>query len=85
MLDNLNVHHHEVVKQMIVMSGHRCAYRAPYWPKDGPIEFVFNAVEGHLRTKSFEINDEFDLEEQIRAGFSAFPDFTEFFRHVGFR
>ena len=31
------------------MAGHRYEIRAPYWPVDGAIEYVFNAIQPNLR------------------------------------
>jgi hypothetical protein len=33
---------------MIHTAGHRVMFRAPYYPIDGPIEFVFNTIETFL-------------------------------------
>jgi hypothetical protein len=41
-------HHNLQVAAMILTAGHRIAFRAPYYPIDGPIEFVFNAVQTYL-------------------------------------
>jgi len=39
MMDNLNVHHDPLIAQMIHHAGHRLVFGAPYWLKDGPIEY----------------------------------------------
>jgi len=40
---------------IIYAAGHRLAFRAPYYPVDGPIEFVFNTTQGMLRLKWAEL------------------------------
>jgi hypothetical protein len=40
---------------IIYAAGHRLAFRAPYYPIDGPIEFVFNTVQGMLRINMAQI------------------------------
>lgn len=41
-MDNLNIHKHQSVKDLIHNAGHGLVYRAPYWSCDGAIEYVFN-------------------------------------------
>jgi len=48
MMDTLNVHHDPLIAQMIFHEVHRLIHHAPYWPKDGPIEYCFNALKGNL-------------------------------------
>ena len=64
MLDNLNVHHDQLIQQMITGAGHRWVYRAPYWPKDGPIEYFYNSLESNLRTNAFECDTIAEMEQQ---------------------
>jgi hypothetical protein len=33
---------------MIFAAGHRIVFRAPYYPIDGPIKFVFNTIQTYL-------------------------------------
>jgi transposase len=44
-MDNLLAHHHDATLNAILNAGHRFVFRAPYWPVDGPIEYVFNTIE----------------------------------------
>jgi hypothetical protein len=43
-MDNLNVHKNPMVVAMIAAEGHGIVFRAPYWPVDGVIEYVFNII-----------------------------------------
>eukprot|EP00956_Cyclotella_meneghiniana_P001714 scaffold1870_cov73-Cyclotella_meneghiniana.AAC.5 len=42
-MDNLNTHRNLIIMQMIHAAGHRCVFRAPYYPFDSAIEHVFNS------------------------------------------
>ena len=82
--DNLSAHKHPLVLQLIVGSGHRYALRAPYYPVDGPIEYVFNVVQNYLRIRMYEIHNDEDLVRMIHEGVNSIPSFLPFFRNVGF-
>ena len=83
--DNLTAHKHPVVLQMILNAGHRFALRAPYYPVDGPIEYVFNVSAGKLIRDMHRIRNNQDLVEHMMAAINSFPDFVGFFHGVGFR
>ena len=83
-MDNLGIHHDALVAQLIHAAGHRLVFRAPYWPKDGPIECFFSALEGNLRSKFRVIQDVYDLEREIGEYVDSRTDFVNFFQHVGF-
>ena len=83
--DNLTAHKHPVVLQMMLNAGHRYALRAPYYPVDGPIEYVFNAIGNKLTTNMHEIRDEAALTNHMWAAINSFDHFEGFFRKVGFR
>ena len=48
-MDNLNIHKHPVVLNLIENAGHRIVFRAPYWSCDGAIEYVFNTIHTMLQ------------------------------------
>jgi hypothetical protein len=48
LMDNLSTHRHQIIAQMIIAAGHRSVYRVPYYPVDGPIEYVFNTIQQEL-------------------------------------
>lgn len=84
MMDNLNVHHHPIVLMLILNAGHHFIFRAPYWPKDGPIEYFFNALEGNMRTYMFEMAGRDELIDKILDYFNEVLHFCNYFVHVGF-
>ena len=63
-MDNLNIHKHPVVIQLIEEAGHRIVFRAPYWSCDGAIEYVFNTIHTLLQM-STEGNGSRTVEELI--------------------
>ena len=83
-MDNLSTHRSPLISNLIFAHGHRLVFRAPYYPIDGAIEYVFNTVQSMLRLKLNEILTREDLVEQIRLEIANIPIFTPYFRHVGF-
>ena len=45
-MDNLWSHRNQQMSAIIIGAGHRIVFCAPYYPVDGPIEYVFNTVQG---------------------------------------
>ena len=84
-MDNLNVHKHPVVLQMITQAGHMHNFRAPYWPKDGAIEYFFNTVEVGLKSTMFEVDNVTDMEEKILNIVAQHPHFIAYFENCGYR
>ena len=82
--DNLSAHLHPQVMAVIYQAGHRVVPRAPYWPVDGAIEYVFNTLQVLLCVNLREIKDNDDLINHIQNIFANFERFIEYFRHVGF-
>jgi transposase len=66
-MDNLYVHHNPLIAQMIFAKGHRLAFRAPYYPVDGPIEYVFNTLQQALTRRLYLIHTQNDLYVHIHA------------------
>jgi hypothetical protein len=83
-LDNLIVHTAPVVLLLIIMAGHRYVFRAPYWPKDGPIEYVYNRLEQELNIRMNEVFCDADLARIIRETLGNIRSFTKWFHHVGY-
>ena len=83
-MDNLNSHHNIQVAQMIYASGHRLAFRAPYYPVDGAIEYVFNTLQCMLRVRLHTITDGNSLTNEIGRVIQSMIDFSSYFRHCGF-
>jgi hypothetical protein len=59
--DNLSSHHADMVNYVVLRAGNRVVPRAPYYPIDGPIEFVFNQIECQLKLLLPTIHNEADL------------------------
>jgi len=48
-MDNLNIHANHAVTNLNFNAGHRIVFRAPYYPVDGAIEYIFNVIQCALR------------------------------------
>jgi hypothetical protein len=46
-MDNLNIHKHRLILNLIRNAGYRVVFRAPYWSRDGAIEY-FNTIHTYL-------------------------------------
>lgn len=85
-MDNLNIHSHPALLNLITSRGHRYLFRAPYWSVDGPMEYVFNAIHVKLLLFFRQIEDLDQLGnalDQIIGQLSP-AGFLAFFSHVGF-
>ena len=82
--DNLSFHLHPPVFALIYETGHRVIARAPYWPVDGAIEYVFNTPQVLLYANVRDIKEHDDLVNHIKNIIANFGTFTEYFRHVSF-
>ena len=83
-MDNLNVHRSPTVFALIVGAGHRVLYRAPYYPIDGPIEYVFNTIQNLLCIFMREITDVESLRNNLIQIIGSIENFINYFAHVGF-
>ena len=83
-MDNLSAHKNAAVAALIHGHGHRLIFRAPYYPVDGPIEYVFNTLQGILRSNMHNINDHASLLHEIDNGITAMDDFAPYFINCGF-
>jgi hypothetical protein len=84
-LDNLNIHHNPIIVETILQAGHRLAFRAPYYPVDGPIEYVFNTIECSLQNQVFSIDNLDDVTVAVTNTIRAIVAFDAYFYHVGYR
>ena len=50
-MDNLNAHWNPQVLALIADHGHRVCFRAPYYPIEGAIEYMFNTLQTRLRLR----------------------------------
>lgn len=83
-MDNLSSHHSAAVAALIHLHGHRLAFRAPYYPIDGPIEYVFNTIQCRLRNRLAKIRSHQDLIDELGNAIFLMNDFQPYFRHCGF-
>lgn len=83
-MDNLNAHKHPLVLQLIYMSGHRYAFRAPYHPVDGPIEYVFDTIEHELSMRKYQIYNLEDTRQATIEIINSIVSFENYFINVGF-
>jgi hypothetical protein len=83
-MDNLLAHHNQMVVQMIYAQGHRIVFRAPYWPVDGPIEYVFNTIEGALARRMYQIDGLNDVTTHVLAVIRQMPNFVNYFLNCGY-
>ena len=69
---------------IIYAAGHRLAFRAPYYPIDGPIEYVFNTIQGVLRIRNDLITDGESLQNEMNVAIASIPSFEPYFINCGF-
>ena len=84
-MDNLLVHTNANILGEILAAGHRYVFRAPYYPVDGPIEYVFNTIENSLAYRMHEIDTVGDLNTHVRAIVQQMPSFVNYFTNCGYR
>ena len=83
-MDNLNVHNHPLIINMIRGAGHRLVFRAPYWPVDGAVEYAFDTIQTRLKSFVDQLTAMQDLDNRINLMIGAIPNFTHYFIYVGF-
>jgi hypothetical protein len=83
-MDNLNLHRHPIVSNLIYGRGHRVVFCAPYWFCIGSIEYVFNTVQTRLQMDVHWVDTVFDLVNKINTIVGNMPSFKRYFFHVGF-
>ena len=84
LMDNLSAHHNGAVAALIYAHGHRLVFRAPYYPTDAPIEYVFNTLQCILRSNMHSIRDAGTLLHEIGNGIASMDDFSAYFIHCGY-
>ena len=83
-MDNLNAHRNIAVIALIHLFGHGVVFRAPYWPVDGPIEFIFNTIQTLIRARLYEIRTNQDLIGAIYESIQGIRSFENYFINCGF-
>ena len=83
-MDNLNSHLNPQVMALIANHGHRIVLRAPYYPIDGAIEYVFNTLQTRLRLRMSYVVSTQTLRQELIDGIRSITTFVPYFEHVGF-
>ena len=86
-MDNLNIHKHPMILQLIEDAGHCIVFCVPYWLCNGSIKYVFNTIHFKLQMEDEgknNIEDLMDLVDDIIFEITA-QSFYEYFCHVGFQ
>ena len=82
--DNLKTHYFDAVANEIYLAGHSIIPRPAYYPEDGPIEYVFNALENGIVRRLHEICVEDDLIHAIHQTIAEITNTDMFFIHCGY-
>ncbi len=83
-MGNLSAHRNPLVMNWILNAGHRYVFCAPYWPVDGAVEYVFNAIQSKLRIYFNCLETMDDLRNCINLTVGGIFSFYQYFEHVGF-
>ena len=83
-MDNLNSHRNHAVIALIHLYGHGVVFHAPYWPVDGPIEFIFNTVQTLIRARLYQITSPEDLVQAIYQSVASIDSFASYFINCRF-
>lgn len=59
-------------------------FRAPYYPVDGPIEFVFNTIKQRLTEYQYTVVEDNGLTQAVNTIVASMIDFSEYFTHCGY-
>ena len=85
-MDNLNIHKHGLILNLIRNAGYRVVFRAPYWSCDGAIEYVFNTIHTYLEMDDGQVmEDVAALVNRINLIIGSMTSFRRYFLHVGFQ
>ena len=69
---------------LIITAGHRIMFRAPYYPVDGPIEYVFNTIQDMLRVNNALISDGPSFVNLVQDCIGNIPLFVPYFENCGY-
>ena len=83
-MDNLNIHKHPVILNLIHGRNHRVIFWAPYWSCDGAIEYIFNTIQTKLQMDVYGVDTVFNMVNKIHTIVGEMPSFKRYFIHVGF-
>ena len=82
-MDNLLAHRNRAVTGLILEWGHRFCFRAPYYPVDGAIEYVFNTIQHDLTIKLPDIQNGNDLRNEVFNTVGSIENFVAYFTNLG--
>ena len=80
MHDNLGAHMNPLLYRDVKKRGHRILNRPPYYPADGPIEWIFNQLGCELRNRASSIKNIKNLITEIHSIFANMTGFDDTFR-----
>ena len=80
----ISSHHNAQMATIIFNAGHRLAFRAPYYPVDGPIEYVFNTIQFLLQINNDAINDGPSLQQELNLCITDVHNFEPYFEYSGY-
>ena len=83
-MDNLNIHKHPVILNLIHGRNHRMIFWAPCWSCDGAIEYIFNTIQTKLQMDVYGVDTVFNMVNKIHTIVGEMPSFKHYFIHVGF-
>ena len=75
-MGNLSLHHNLQMATIVFNAGHHIAFRAPYYPIDGPIEYVFNTSQGTLWINNCLIVNDLSLIDKLFNAVAGIPIFV---------
>jgi hypothetical protein len=65
-------------------AGHQIVFRAPYYPVDGLIEFVFNTIEQALGSYLYTVRTDVELVEAVNTVIGQIETFVPYFVNCGY-
>jgi hypothetical protein len=84
MWDNLWAHLNGQVHNTVTSAGHRVLARPAYRPVDGPIEYVFNSLQGNISRRIGEIQDDVSFVRVITDIITNLTGFDAYFVNCGY-
>ena len=83
-MDNMNIHRHPAVLNLVAERGHRVVFRAPYWSCDGSIKYVFNTLQTRIQMNVQGVNTVLELVAKIGDIIGDIELYKNYFIYVGF-
>ena len=83
-MDNLSSHHNVQMSLLVFNAGHRLVFRAPSYHIDGPIEYIFNTIQGSLSINMANIADGPSLVDEVIASIGKIQTFEPYFINCGY-